>query len=587
MAFDGILLNGVLDELERNLLNGRVDKIYQPEKDEIHLIIRNNQSNFRLLISASANFPRIHLTNIVKSNPTVPPMFCMAARKHLDGSRLISLEQPGFERILILSFEALNEFGDKAVKKLYVEIMGRHSNIVLVDDNNRILDSIKHVGGNVSRVREVLPGRNYIFPPSHDKLDPMTADRQTVMDSLKSVNSGSQAASTLMSAFTGISRTTAEEIVHSALGTVSTESLSKDDSLLIADSFEYFFARVKSKGFAPCILLSADSSPADILPFEYSRFADSNIRYYKSFSEALDDFYSIKDSADRILQRTSNLHRTIKNNLERCEKKLALHLKELDEARSGDTYRLYGELITANIHNIPSGSNEVSLPNYYDPDNTLVSIHLDPGKTPSQNAQAYFRLFAKTKTIKEKAAALIHDTRTEIEYLESLSESLSRATNEAEIQEIADELAREGYIKIRAAKKPEKQKATVKPHRFISSDGFVILVGRNNTQNDMLTLRLSQNNDIWLHAKAVPGSHVIIKTEGKSVPDTTLIEAATLAAYHSKAKLSENVPVDYCPVKNVKKPSGAKPGMVIYNNYKTLYVTPTEEAVSRLKVSNN
>lgn len=584
MAFDGVLLNGIMDELEKYLLNGRVDKIYQPEKDEIHLIIRNGRSNYRLLVSASANYPRIHLTNATKPNPPAPPMFCMVARKYLDGSRLVSIEQPGFERILVLSFEALNEFGEKAIRRLYVEIMGRHSNIVLTDDNSKILDSIKHVGNSISRVREVLPGKEYLFPPTQGKLSPLSANPQAILSALESADSGNRAANALMNSFTGISKATAEEIVYTAFEGAIPGSLSENDVLRIAASFECFFARVKSKGFIPCILLSGDSSLVDILPFKYSRFSKYNVREYDSFSEALDDFYLKKDTADRIQQRTSFLHKTIRNNLERCEKKLALHHKELEDAQAGDTYRLYGELITANIHNILPGSKEVSLPNYYDPDNAPVTIPLDPDKSPSQNAQVYFRLFAKSKTIKEKVASLIQDTRTEIEYLESLSESLSRAENEAEIQEIADELAREGYIKSRSVKKPDKHKHAVKPHRFVSSDGFEILVGRNNTQNDMLTFKLSSNNDIWLHSKAVPGSHVIIKAAGKSMPETTLIEAAILAAYHSKAKFSENVPVDYCPAKNVKKPSGAKPGMVIYSNYKTLYVTPSEEVVNKLKI---
>ena len=584
MAIDGILLNGLVGELQATLINARVDKIQQPEKDEIHIIMRNQGENYKLLLSASASHPRIHLTKINKINPQTPPMFCMVLRKHLTGGKLVSIHQPSFERIIEISFEVLNEMGDLTEKKLIIEIMGRHSNIIFIDSAGKILDSIKHVGINISRVREVLPGITYTYPPSQGKSDPRCANEDTLTNYLNSLENTQRPDRAVTDAFTGISKTSAEEIINIASnGDYGSIRLDEQGIPKVVTAFISFFYRVQQRQFNPVLIVDEQNKPKDILPFSYSLFSPELLKPYPNFSDALDDFFAVSDKVDRIQQRTTHLHKVIKTNLDRCEKKLALQLNEVEEAKKGDIYRLYGELLIANIYNIPDRIEQVSLLNYYDPENDNIIIPMDKTKTPSQNAQVYYKMYNKTKTVIEKQTKFILDTQNEISYLESLSEYLSKSSDEADILEIKEELIREGYIRRTVVKGKPKPRFTSKPHHYLSSDGFEIFVGKNNIQNDLLTLKMAVSCDLWLHTKVIPGSHVIIKTKGESVPENTILEAANLAAYHSKGRLSGNVPVDYCPKKNVKKPGGAKPGMVIYDHYNTIYVTPSEDMVQRMK----
>lgn len=583
MAFDGVLLNGLARELQAVLANGRIDRIHQPETDEIHILIRNNGENYKLLLSASASYPRIHLTRQNKANPLVPPMFCMVLRKHLTGGRLLSIHQPGFERILVITFEVLNEMGDLTEKKLIIEIMGRHSNIIFTDHDGKILDSIKHVGENISRVREVLPGKQYVSPPSQGKSDPLNASHEQVVSLLASNDSGANWPRLLSDAFTGISRITAEEICQTAYANDACRQLADNTAGRIASAFIRFFSRVREGLFQPVMLLDDQGKPKDVLPFPYDLYPESLLRHYPAFSEATDDFFVTRDRTERAQQRTANLHRVIKNNLDRCTKKLAIQQQEVEEAKKGEIYKLYGELITSNIYIIPAGVDEVSLNNYYDPENASILVPMDNTKTASQNAQAYYKMYNKSKTVIEKQTKFIRETREEILYLESLTEHLSMSTEEADILEIKEELIREGYIRGESGKGKPKRHTVSKPHHYLSSDGFEIFVGKNNTQNDQLTLKMAVSTDLWLHTKVIPGSHVIIKASGRPIPENTLAEAANLAAYYSKGRASANVPVDYCPRKNVKKPGGTKPGMVIYEQYKTVYVTPSEEMVQAMK----
>ncbi|HHY83254.1 MAG TPA: fibronectin/fibrinogen-binding protein [Clostridiales bacterium] len=586
MALDGILLFGLARELNNILANGRVDKIQQPEIDEIHLTIRNKGRNYKLLLSASASHPRIHLTNQSKQNPMVPPKFCMVLRKHLSGGRFISVRQPGMERILEIDFEVINEIGDLDKKSLIIEIMGRHSNIIMTDSDGKILDAVKHVDNSVSRVREVLPGELYHYPPTQGKTDPLSATAEEVSAKFTAAEKENIPENILSNAYTGLSKITAKEICRIAeeRSSRSASSTSPDE---IAASFVDFISKVKDGMFEPTLLMDEEGKPKDVLPMPYGLFPLNRLKKYPTFSEALDDFFIERDKTERIQQRTAYLNRVIKNNLERCLRKLEIQTEELDKAKNAEMYRLYGELITANIYRIPPGIDEISVPDYYQPDLPLITIPLDRYKTPAQNAQNYFKLYNKAKTVLSKQSLLIQDTREEINYLESVAQNLSICENEAEILEIKDELIKEGYIRDKdASGKARKQQPASKPYRFISSDGFEILVGKNNIQNDHLTLKIASSHDIWLHTKLIQGSHVIIRTGGQPVPETTLLEAANLAAYYSKGRSSANVPVDYCPKKNVKKPSGAKPGMVIYNQYKTIYVTPSEEMVKSMKKLN-
>ncbi len=585
MAFDGILLNCVINELEEKILNGRIDKIYQPEKDEIIILIRNKGSNYRLLLSANPNNSRMHLTQISKDNPLSAPMFCMLLRKHLLGGRIINIEQPQFERIAVIHVKNKDELGDLTVKKLIIEIMGRHSNIILVDKTNKILDSIKHVSQEMSRVRQVLPGKQYIFPPSQGKQNPLAQDFGSVLEFIESSNTAQKPDKLISSGFTGISRVSAREIVFRAIGQkeCSIKSLSPEEKSKLASSFIDFFEMIKTKNFHPCILKDDQERLIDVFPVLFYHYPLDYQKHFASISEALDLFYRERDKKDRMKQLSSNLFRVLNTNLERAQNKLGVLLEEMRDAEKAETYKLWGELITANIYNIPKGAEEVQLVNYYDENGATVSIPMDPKKSPAQNAQAYFKKYNKAKNAIEMVGKQIKETREEIIYIENQLHNLEKCTDEADIEEIREELIKEGYIKNNSRKKRPPKPTPSKPHHFISSDGFDIFVGKNNAQNDRLTLKTASSEDIWMHTKDVPGSHVIIKTQGRSIPDSTLYEGAMLAAYFSKARTSSNVAVDYCPRKNVKKPRGARPGMVIYENYNTIYVTPSEAEIGKMR----
>lgn len=568
MAFDGVLIHGLANELNSSLAGGRVDKIQQPEKDEIHMIIRTKGKNRKLLLSASANHPRIHLTEQSKTNPKTPPMFCMVMRKHLSGARVSFVKQHGMERIVEIRFEGITELGDKSEKSLIIETMGRHSNIILIDSNGLILDAVKHVGHNISSVREVLPGRKYSYPPSQGKVNPLNVKALDVAQLLQSYEGQSSLNNLLARSYTGVSKVTAKEICFRGGETASE----------IPHVFEHFFQQIKDNELKPTLLLDATGKPTDVLPIPYTMYQASRLKTFSSFSEALDEFFLARDKKERLMQRTSHLHRVIKNNISRCYKKIEIQKEELEKAKDAEQYRLFGELITSNIYQVPAGAKQVILHNYYSSDNSTITIPLDSAKTPAQNAQYYFKIYNKYRRVQETQSRFLQETQKELEYLESISHNLTMSNDDSDIAEIHEELIREGYIKEKAQRKAGKKNTLVsKPHHFLSSDGLEIFVGKNNLQNDRLTLKTAMPNDLWLHTKGIQGSHVIIKTDGKPVPDTTLLEAANLAAYYSKGRSSSNVPVDYCYRKNVRKPKGAKPGMVIYENYKTLYVTPSEE----------
>ena len=585
MAFDGILLNCVINELKGKILNGRIDKIHQPEKDEINILIRNKGNNYRLLLSANPNNSRIHLTHINKDNPLSAPMFCMLLRKHLTGGRIIDIEQPNFERIAVIHIKSKDELGDLTVKKLIIEIMGKHSNIILVDEANKILDSIKHVSHEMSRVRQVLPGKQYASPPSQGKQNPLEQEFESVIEFIEGSNCSQKPDKIISSGFTGISRVSAREIVFRAIGhkEYSLKNFLPKDKNKLASSFIEFFEMIKAEKFHPCILKDDEGTPIDVFPVKFYHYPLDYQEDFDSVSEALELFYWERDKRDRIKQRSSSLHRLLNTNLERAQNKLGVLLEEMRNAEKAETYKLWGELITANIYNIPKGAKEVQLVNYYDESGATVAIPMDPKKTPAQNAQIYFKKYNKAKNALDMVGKQIEQTREEIDYLENQLHNLEKCTDESEIDEIREELIKEGYLKNNQRKKRLPKTAPSRPHHFISSDGFDIFVGKNNAQNDRLTLRTASPEDIWMHTKDIPGSHVIIKTQGRNVSDSTLYEGAMLAAYFSKAKSSSNVPVDYCLRKNVKKPKGAKPGMVIYENYNTIYVTPSETEIGKMR----
>lgn len=586
MSLDGIVLNNVSVELASELIGCKVDKVYQPEKDEIHLNIRGKGKNLRLLISASSNNPRAYITTHTKDNPQNPPMFCMLLRKHIQGGRIVDVSQISLERILKISIESLNELGDLTVKELIVEIMGKHSNIILVEkQTNKVLDSIKRIPHSISSVRQILPGLLYSFPPSQDKANPLTIEKEEFLD-LIDKNTESVCFKFLYQNFIGLSPLVAREIcfLSSIENSLKLSEIDKEGELKLYNSFNNIFSCVSSDKFTKTIV--KDESNYDIVAFssiDLKQFGNLPKIYFDSISELLDYYYLTRDKLDRIKQKSNDLRKNISIKLDRAQHKLSKQKQEVLNAKKRDKFKIYGELITANIYQLDKGMEEAELDNFYSEDNERIKINLDKNLTPSENAQKYFKRYNKLKTAFEKVSKEIIKTESEVNYLENILLALETSTEVEELDEIRDELIKEGYFK-RSSKKSDKQsKSTSKPHHYKSSDGFDIYVGKNNKQNDYLTLKFASKEDIWLHTKVIPGSHVIIKSDGADVPESTILEAAYLAAFYSKGKMSSNVPIDYTERKNVKKPNGAKPGMVIYETNSTVYVTPSTENIAKIE----
>ena len=558
MALDGLVIHSIVDELHKKLLGGKIDKVYQPENDEVVLHIRNNKENFKLVLSCSASNPRVYLaSDYKKENPINAPMFCMLFRKYIQGGNIVNVSQVDFERIIKISVESFDELKEKTTKDIIIEIMGRHSNIILThSSNNKIIDSAKRIPPSVSRVRQILPSQTYVLPPKQDKLNPITdISLNSFVDTLSSFNGPIFKA--IYSKFLGISPVIAKEICFRANidENLLVSEISSDDISKIYKEFYNLFKHIKDNIYNPCMVI--DTSIDKVLDFScinLSLFSNLSIINDDSISKILENYYATKDIKDRIHQRSSDLRKSISIKLDRLYNKLNKQEKELIESENADIYKIKGELITSYIYMIEKGMENVEVANFYDPEYKNIKISLNTNFTPSE----------------------------EIDYLENIMLSIENCENLAELMDIREELGKVGYLRSKNNSKKET-KLTTKPHEFVSSNGFKILVGKNNKQNDHLTLKVASNEDIWMHTKNIPGSHVIIKTEGKEVPDETIFEGAMLAAFFSKSKMSSQVPVDYTKKKNVKKPNGAKPGMVIYDTNNTVYVTPTEELVVKLK----
>ena len=586
MALDGLVIHSIVDELHKKLLGGKIDKVYQPENDEIVLHIRNNKENFKLVLSCSASNPRVYLaSDYKKENPINAPMFCMLFRKYIQGGNIVNVSQVDFERIIKISVESFDELKEKTTKDIIIEIMGRHSNIILThSSNNKIIDSAKRIPPSVSRVRQILPGQTYVLPPKQDKLNPINEiSLNTFVDTLSSFDGPIFKA--IYSKFLGISSVIAKEICFRANidENLLVSEISSDDISKIYREFHNLFKYIKDNIYNPCMVI--DTSIDKVLDFScinLSLFSNLSIINDYSISKILENYYATKDIKDRIHQRSSDLRKSISIKLDRLYNKLNKQEKELIESENAQIYKIKGELITSYIYMIEKGMESVEVANFYDPEYKNIKISLNTNFTPSENAQKYFKKYNKLKTAKKEITSQMEITKEEIDYLENIMLSIENCENLAELMDIREELGKVGYLRSKNNSKKET-KLTTKPHEFVSSNGFKILVGKNNKQNDHLTLKVASNEDIWMHTKNIPGSHVIIKTEGKEVPDETIFEGAMLAAFFSKSKMSSQVPVDYTKKKNVKKPNGAKPGMVIYDTNNTIYVTPTEELVVKLK----
>lgn len=584
MPYDGFVVSSIVSELNEKIMNGKVDKIYQPEKDELIINVRTYTESHKLLFSSSPTYPRVCLTTASRNNPQVPPSFCMLLRKHLTGGRIVNIEQPDMERIIIITFECFDELGYSTRKALIAEIMGRHSNIIFIDrDSNKIIDSIKRVDFEVSSVREVLPGRIYTLPPSGDKVSPLSVDKTSFLKGIELSPASVKADKYLLKAYNGVSPVLAREICNRAHidPDKDIKYFSDAEANGLFDSFSSITDNVRSSSYTP-VIVSKEGQLSDFSCFELTVYGGYEFKHYKSMSEVVEIFYSEKDRKDRLKQKSGDVYKIISNKLDRCFKKLEILNSELDQAQNSEQYKVYGDLLTSNLHLLQKGQSSASLTNYYSESCENIDIPLDIQLTPVANAQRYYKQYNKSKTAIRLINRQLQENKLEIDYLEAQLDNLEKCTEEIEINEIRNELAEQGYIKVKKYGKSKPVKAS-KPLHFISTKGFDLYVGKNNVQNDLLTLKFAVSNDIWLHTKEIPGSHVIIRTNGANVDDLTLEEAANLAAFYSKAKMSSKVPVDYTFKKNVKKPNGAKPGMVIYESNKTIYITPDEGRIKMLK----
>lgn len=569
MALDAPAIKCLAEEIHSLATGGRIDKIHQPEKDEIVLHIRTFTDSFRLVLSAGSSHPRLHFTETKKSNPLTAPLFCMLLRKHLGSGKIIGVRQKDFERIIIMDIESRDELGDVTVKHLITEIMGRHSNIILTDSSMKIIDCIKHVDITVSSVRQVLPGMIYEFPPEQDKI-PLTEFE----GKLPPLHHGTTLSKSLLGAISGISPLTAREIIYRAYGVADMHTGEVSDISLLEKSLAEMKQRVLNSDFSPCIIKDEsahkmiDFSAVDIMQYE----GLMKVTKYPLMNEVTDKFYSGRDALERMKQKTADITKLLTTLLERCYKKKIILTQTIKDAENKEKHKIYGDLITSNLYAVEENAKSVTVVDYYDPEGRTVTIQLDPMLTAAQNAQRYYKKYTKAKTAETEAAGQLALNEIQTSYLESTLAAVENCTGEADINAIRQELAEEGFLK-RSGKKGQKPTSS-KPVHFVA-EGFDIFAGKNNTQNDQLTLKTANSSDLWFHTKQIHGSHVIIKLGlDKDVPENVIRIAAEIAAYYSKGRESNQVPVDFTTVKNVKKPNGAKPGMVIYDSYNTLYVKP-------------
>lgn len=584
MALDGVFLRHLKEEIGTSLLGTRVDRVFQPNRDELILAFRGFSAAYKLLISARANSARVNLTTIPVENPQQPPMLCMLLRKKLQGAKLLEITQPDLERALMLKFDSVNELGDHVELTLAVEIMGRYSNIILVDENGKIIDALKRVDAEMSSERLVLPGLLYRLPPPQDKLSMLTCTVEEIMARIDALPRDMELSKALMSVLQGISPIIAREVENSAgLGhEVYVKSMTPPQRRRTEMYVTTLMGTAKNVSGTPHIVIDPQNKPKDFAFMDIRQYGSAmTVSEKKSFSEMLDAFYAERDQIERMRVKSQDLLRLLANHADRLSRKIANQQAELSACAERDTLRIKGDLLSANMYAIQKGETSVKLQNFYDENLAELEIALDPALTPQQNAQKYYKNYRKAKTAEEKLTEQIGLAQTELTYIDSVFESLALAENERDLNEIRAELAEQGYVRRREGKKNQKQPALSAPLKFKTSDGFTVLVGRNNRQNDKLTMKDANNNDIWFHTKNIPGSHTVLVTDGKAPTETAMEEAAVLAAQHSRAKDSAQVPVDYTQIRYVSKPQGAKPGMVIYVQYKTVYVDPTTESKAK------
>lgn len=577
MAFDGIVVANLVCELNKTILNSKISKIAQPETDELLFTLKGANGQFRLAMSASASLPFLYLTKQNKPSPLTAPNFCMVLRKHISNGRIISITQPDLERIIVFEIEHLDELGDLCHKKLIIELMGKHSNIIFCKEDGTIIDSIKHVSAQISSVREVLPGRMYFIPDTTHKKNPLTVSQE---DFLQTVCEKPNAiAKAIYTSYTGISPSIANEICYRAGvdGDFSMSSLNEDEKLHLFHNFEWFMTDVKENHFSPNIMYKG-KEPVEFAALPYTSYEEYTVTDYDSISEVLETYYASRNIYTRIRQKSSDLRRIVTTALERNRKKFLLQQKQLEDTKKREKYRIYGELLNTYGYHLESGAKKLEALNYYT--NEMITIPLDDQLSASENAKKYFDRYGKLKRTYEALTTLIEETKDEITHLESIATALDIAVSEDDLVQIKEELIEFGYIRKKRGDKKARIKS--KPFHYISSDGFHIYVGKNNYQNDELTFKFATGNDWWFHAKGMPGSHVIVKTEGEELPDRTFEEAGRLAGFYSKGRDNDKVEIDYLQKKNVKKPNKSAPGFVVYYTNYSLTIQPDISGIEQL-----
>ncbi|NCE65417.1 fibronectin/fibrinogen-binding protein [Pseudoflavonifractor sp. 524-17] len=573
MPLDAICLSAVAEELRAAVVGGKIDKIYQPSRDEVILAVRGPAGNVRLLLSASPSQPRAQLTQLPRENPSTPPMFCMLLRKHLTGGRILSLEQPPMERLLDFHLETIDELGDRVERRLVLECMGRRANLILLDQEGRITDCLRRVDGDLSAKRQVLPGMFYRLPPPPERINPLQClpeERQRALEDA----SGMPLDKLLVDRFSGLSPLVARELAFR----------SGEDLPALGAELEHLLDNVMEKRFTPYLLVR-DEKPVDFTFLPILQYGpETECRRWESFSKLLDVYYETKDQAERVRQRGQDLLKTVTNARDRVRRKLALQAKELAATLDRERLRELGDIITSNLHGMAKGQRVLHAVDFYDPEGREVDISLDPLRTPQQNAAKYYKDYNRAKTAQQMLTLQIEKGEGELEYLNSVLEALSLAEGERDLQEIRQELIDTGYLRRQKTAAKREKRVSGKPMEFRSSSGLRISVGKNNSQNDQLTGKLARKGDLWFHTQKIHGSHVILWTDGGEADLQSIREAAALAAWFSQGREGKKVPVDYTPVKFVKKPGGARPGMVVYTTYQTAYVDPDGALARKLRV---
>lgn len=570
MAFDGLVISNLVYELNNTILNSKISKIAQPENDELLFTLKGQNGQFRLAMSASASLPFLYLTDNNKPSPMTAPNFCMLLRKHIANGRIIRIYQPHMERIINFEIEHLDEMGDLCRKTLVLELMGKHSNIIFCNSEGMIIDSIKHVSSMMSSLREVLPGRSYCIPATQEnKLNPLEVTEDTFMESVMTKPLPINKA--IYTSFTGISPVIANEICYRASidGDMPVDSMDADGKKHLFNNFSWLMEDVKQHNYQPNIV-TREKEPVDFSCFVLSEYADYTVTSYDSISQVLEQYYASKNVYTRIRQKSVDLRKIVTTALDRNRKKYQLQEKQLKDTEKREKYKVYGELIHTYGYGLAEGAKQLEALNYYT--NEMITIPLDPTLDAKTNAQKYFDKYNKLKRTYEALTDLVHETKTEIQHLESIATSLDIALSEDDLVQIKEELVEFGYIKRKRTDKKAKVKS--KPFHYRSTDGYDIYVGKNNYQNEELTFKFATGNDWWFHAKGMPGSHVVVKSNNEELPDQVFEEAGKLAGYYSKGRDNDKIEIDYLQRKNVKKPNGSAPGFVVYYTNFSLTIHP-------------